>query len=76
MRHSAMRKYVLSALWSLLVLGAPTPALMGVASGQALTADQIIETHLTALGGRAALSKVTSRRATGTVSVATPMGPL
>ncbi len=69
-----MRKYVLSALWSLLVLGAPTPALMGVASGQALTADQIIETHLTALGGRAALSKVTSRRAT--VSVATPMGPL
>jgi outer membrane lipoprotein-sorting protein len=52
------------------------PALTGVTSGQALTADQIVEKHLTALGGREALSKVTSRRATGTVTVTTPMGPL
>ena len=41
-----------------------------------MTADQIVEKHLTALGGREALSKITSRRATGTVSVATPAGPL
>ena len=51
-------------------------ALTAGASGQALTADQIIEKHLTAMGGREALSKITSRRATGTVSVATPAGPL
>ncbi len=67
-----MRKHVLPVLCSLLLI----PALTGVAAGQALTADQIIEKHLTALGGREALGKITSRRATGTVSVATPVGPL
>ena len=67
-----MRKHVLPVLCSLLLI----PALTGVASGQALTADQIIEKHLTALGGREALAKITSRRATGTVSVSTPAGPL
>ncbi|MEO6223054.1 MAG: hypothetical protein ABIP90_07370 [Vicinamibacterales bacterium] len=67
-----MRKHFLPVLCSLLLL----PALTGVTFGQALTADQIIEKHLTALGGREALAKITSRRATGTVSVATPMGAL
>jgi outer membrane lipoprotein-sorting protein len=67
-----MRKHVLPILYSLLLI----PALTGVTSGQALTADQIVEKHLSALGGREALGKITSRRAAGTVTVATPMGPL
>ena len=45
-----------------------------VASAQ--TADEIIEKHLAALGGRDALSKLTSRRVTGTITVGTPNGDL
>jgi outer membrane lipoprotein-sorting protein len=67
-----MRKHFLPVFCSLLLI----PALTGVAYGQALTADQIVERHLTALGGREALGKITSRRATGTVSVPTPAGAL
>jgi outer membrane lipoprotein-sorting protein len=40
----------------------------------AQTADEIVERSLTAIGGRAALSKVTSRVSTGTITVATPGG--
>ena len=68
-----MRKHFLPVFCSVLLISALTGV---VASGQALTADQIVEKHLTALGGRDALGKVSSRRATGTVTVATPMGPL
>src|SRR5689334_17412963 len=67
-----MRRHFLPILCSLLFI----LSLTGATSGQALTADQIIEKHLTALGGREALGKITSRRATGTVSVDTPMGAL
>jgi outer membrane lipoprotein-sorting protein len=42
----------------------------------AQTADEVVEKYLTALGGRAALSKLTSRTATGTISVTTPAGDL
>ena len=49
-------------LWS-----APAPA---------QTADDIIEKHLAATGGRAALSKLTSRVSTGTISLTTPIGEL
>ena len=42
-------------------------AVAGVASAQ--TADEVIEKHLAATGGRAALGKLTSRHATGTLSV-------
>jgi outer membrane lipoprotein-sorting protein len=42
----------------------------------AQTADEIIEKHLSATGGRAALSKLTSRKATGTITVGTPVGDL
>src|SRR5687768_2507134 len=64
-----MRKHFLPVFCSVLLF-------TGVASGQALTAEQIVEKHLTALGGRDALAKITSRRASGTVSVNTPMGAL
>jgi len=40
----------------------------------AQTVDEVIEKHIAALGGRAALSKLTSRVSTGTISVTTPAG--
>lgn len=43
---------------------------------RAQTADDIIEKHLAAAGGRAALGKLTSRIATGTISLTTPAGEL
>jgi outer membrane lipoprotein-sorting protein len=42
----------------------------------AQTADEIIEKHLAALGGRAALGKLTSRTAKGTITVSTPLGDI
>ena len=44
------------------------PALQAVPSFQAPAADAVIDKYLAAMGGRDALSKLTSRRATGTVS--------
>ena len=40
----------------------------------AQTADEIIEKHLTAIGGRAVLGKLTSRSMTGTITLSTPIG--
>jgi outer membrane lipoprotein-sorting protein len=40
----------------------------------AQTADEIVEKHIAALGGRAALGKLTSRVITGTFTVSTPAG--
>jgi hypothetical protein len=40
-------------------------------SAQAQTADEVIEKHLTALGGRAALAKLENRVSTGSVSIST-----
>jgi outer membrane lipoprotein-sorting protein len=49
--------------------------LMGFAHAvPAQSADDIIEKHLAALGGRAALEKITSRTMVGTVTVSTPAG--
>jgi outer membrane lipoprotein-sorting protein len=45
-----------------------------VASAQ--TADEVIEKHLAALGGRAAFAKLKSRKMTGTITVSTPVGDL
>jgi hypothetical protein len=42
----------------------------------AQTADEIIEKHIAATGGRAALSKLTSRVSSGTIELTTPVGPL
>lgn len=43
---------------------------------RAQTADDVVEKYLTAIGGRAALGKLTSRTTTGTISVGTPAGDL
>ncbi len=42
----------------------------------AQTAEEIVERHLTALGGRAALAKLTSRTMTGTITVTIEAGDL
>jgi outer membrane lipoprotein-sorting protein len=42
----------------------------------AQTADEIIETHIAAAGGRAALAKLTSRSASGRITLTTPVGEL
>lgn len=46
----------------------------GAPSGSAQTADEIVEKTLTALGGRDALGKLTSRATSGTITVSTPGG--
>jgi hypothetical protein len=40
----------------------------------AQTADEIVDKHLTAMGGRAALGKLKSRTMVGTISLSTPVG--
>ena len=50
--------------------------LSSVATASAQTADEIVDKTLTAIGGRAALGKLTSRSATGTISIATPNGDI
>jgi len=42
----------------------------------AQTADDVIEKYLAAIGGRAALEKITSRSTTGTITVSLPPGPV
>jgi hypothetical protein len=51
------------------------PALWSV-PGLAQSADEIIEKNLAANGGRAALSKLTSRATTGAIALTTPVGEL
>src|SRR5258708_16140373 len=42
----------------------------------AQTADDVIEKYLTAIGGREALGKLTSRSAVGTITLVTPAGKI
>jgi zinc protease len=60
-----MRKH----LFLLLALCVSLPSLV-----RAQTADEIVEKALTAMGGRAALGKLTTRTSTGNISVTTPAG--
>ena len=47
---------------------------VGASGAFAQTADEVIEKHLAALGGREALGKITSRTMTGTIALSTPAG--
>lgn len=49
-------------------------ALCLAAPAAAQTADEVVEKHLAAMGGRAAMAKLTTQVAKGTVSVSTPAG--
>ena len=51
-------------------------ALTSARSASAQTADEIIEKYLTAMGGRAALGKLTSRSTAGTMTLSTPAGDI
>lgn len=42
----------------------------------AQTADDVVEKYLAAIGGRAALAKITSRSTTGTITLTLPNGPV
>jgi hypothetical protein len=50
--------------------------LLCATSALAQTADEIVEKHLAAIGGREALGRVRTRVSTGTVKVTTPLGEL
>jgi outer membrane lipoprotein-sorting protein len=64
-----MRKALRRIALSVLVVVASRPA-------GAQTAEDIIEKHLAATGGREALATLTSRTTTGTITITTPIGDL
>lgn len=64
-----MKRHLLPVVLSLLVASAVTPAAQQ-------TVDQVIEKHLAAMGGREALSKLTSRKSTGTITIALANGEI
>lgn len=51
-------------------------ATRGIRAQAADTVQTLIDKHLAAMGGREALSKLTSRHATGTIALSTPAGDL
>ena len=62
-----MTKFVRLIAAASLVLGT-------VHEAAAQTADEVVEKHIAAIGGRAALGKLMSRTLTGTITVSTPAG--
>ena len=64
----------MSAVTRKLIIAVLVLAWTSLASAQ--TADEVIEKHLAAIGGRDALAKVKSRSMTGTIAVSTPVGEL
>lgn len=71
-----MRQHARTTLFALILPALVATVFAGHTVAQTLTADQVVDKHLAAVGGREALSKITSRRATGTVTVATPAGDI
>ena len=62
-----MRKHLLLSVLAAVLVFVPSVV-------RAQTADEVVEKALTAMGGRAALGKLTSRTSRGTISVSTPGG--
>ena len=62
-------------LFSLFLASALLVPVFANSSAQA-TADEVIEKHLAAIGGRDALAKLTSQKASGTMTISTPNGDL
>ncbi|HWI20122.1 MAG TPA: hypothetical protein VNT81_20355 [Vicinamibacterales bacterium] len=60
----------------ILRLASAAVVLLWAHSAAAQTADEIIEKSITAMGGRAAMEKVKSRHATGTLLLGTPAGDI
>jgi hypothetical protein len=60
--------------WIAVVVAALT--VVGVRAAGAQTAEQVVDRHIAAIGGRAALTKIRSRTATGTITISTPAGDL
>ncbi len=58
----------------LTVLASVLAVLVSAGAASAQMADEVVEKHLSAVGGREALGKLTSRHAKGTVTVSTPGG--
>lgn len=52
------------------------PAAAGLGAQAADTVQSVIDKHIAAVGGRDALTKITSRKATGTIAISTPAGDL
>ena len=69
-----MKRLSSGILLTLLLSPLAAPAFVTSAATQ--TADEVIEKHIAAMGGRAALMKITSRKATGTMTVNTPNGAI
>lgn len=65
-----MKRHFLALLLSLVV----APVLAMHATSQ--TADEVVEKHLAAMGGREAIGKITTRKSTGTMTVSTPNGDI
>jgi len=64
----------MKALWTSLLALTLTLTCGRIAAAQ--TADEVVEKDLAAIGGRAALAKVTSRSTTGTMTLSLPNGPV
>jgi hypothetical protein len=69
MKHLRM---TLTLLAPLAILAIAAPALSARSAQTPTTADAVVAKHLEAEGGRAALSKLTSRHATGTIVLTIP----
>jgi hypothetical protein len=69
-------RHILGALSIAVVLAVAPTLAAPLARGAGQSLDDIVEKHLAALGGRAALGKLTSRQSTGTITVTTPNGDL
>jgi hypothetical protein len=58
------------------VIAAGVMLTLSATSALAQTADEIVEKHLAAVGGRDAIGRIRTRVSTGTVTVTTPLGEL